>query len=115
MHPKCKYLTFILGGLNLSELGRAPIDFEGTLTGTEPCSFDNCELNTIMRVVMLPVRNKFGLELSFSSNPNRDQLENNLIFHRYIHPHFQGFRFKSKYRKFFLSIFSEIFNVLRKL
>ena len=89
----------------MTEPGRAPIDFEGTLTGTEPCSSDNCELNTIMRVEMLPLRDKFSLELSFSSNPNRDQLG---MFDRYIHPHFQGFRFQSKFSKCFQSIFSAI-------
>ena len=102
MHSSCKYLSLILGGINLTDLGNpwysySPIDFEGTLTGTEPCSSNNCELNTIMRVKTLGVRNKIGLELSFSSNPNRDQLENTPLFHRYIHPHFQGFRFKSKF------------------
>ena len=108
IHPSCKYLSFILGGINLTELGRAPMDFEGTLTGTEPCSSDNCELNTIMRVQMLPLRDKFRLELSFSSNPNRDQLDNTLLFHRYIHPHFQGFRFKSKFTNVCNQYISEI-------
>ena len=91
------------------ELGRTPIDFEGTLTGIEPCSSDNCELNTIMRIEMwpmTPLHDKFRLELSFFSNPNRDQLEN--VFNRYEHPQNLGFRFKSKFRSVFNQYISEI-------
>ena len=93
----------------MSGLSRAPIDLEGILTLTEPCSSENCESNAIMRILYVPGRDKFSLELSFSSNLNLDHHERTPFFPQI------GFTFKSKFGKSFKSIFSQIFYITKTL
>ena len=74
-------------------LGEDPIDLEGTISTDKKNGRGN-DLNAIMRIKIIPQREKFGLEISLSNQFSQGSYLARQI-EREILPS-NGFRFKSK-------------------
>ena len=74
-------------------LGEDPIDLEGTISTDKKNGRGN-DLNAIMRIKIIPQREKFGLEISFSNYLSQGSYLGRQI-EREILPS-KGFRFESK-------------------
>ena len=85
--------SFVLGGINLTNGYGDTIDLEGTISSDKKNDPGN-DLNVIMRIKIIPQREKFGIEISFSNHFSQDSYLARQI-EREILPS-NGFRFESK-------------------
>ena len=74
-------------------LGEDPIDLEGTISTDKKNGRGN-DLNAIMRIKVIPQREKFGLEFSFSNHLSQVSYLARQIEREFLPSN--GFRFESK-------------------